>query len=268
MLLVIDVGNTNTVVGVYTSGPDPARLVGDWRFQTVHGRTADELGILLLELLRFAGIDHRAIGHAIVSCVVPPALLAIEQMGRKYLGLDVMVVGPGIRTGMPVLYDNPKEVGADRIVNAVAAYERLKTTCIVVDFGTATTFDSVSVKGEYLGGAIAPGIAIAATALFREAAKLPRVELVKPRSVVGKNTVHSMQAGLIYGYVGLVDGIVTRMIAEMGATAGATGGARPRVIATGGLAEVIAKESQTVEIVDGQLTIDGLRLLFERNRSS
>jgi type III pantothenate kinase len=256
MLLVIDVGNTNTVFGIY----EGERLVADWRLQTVLGRTADELGVQWLELMRFAGLEPRGIEDAIVSCVVPSALLAVVQMGKKFLGRDVLVVGPGIKTGMPILTENPREVGADRIVNAVAAYERYRSACIVVDFGTATTFDSVSAKGEYLGGAIAPGITIAANALFREAAKLPRVELVKPRSVVGKNTVHSMQAGLIYGYVGLCDGIVTRMSAEMG------GPPTPRVIATGGLAEVIASEAATIEAVDVGLTLEGLRILHARNR--
>lgn len=200
----------------------------------------------------------RGVSAGILATVVPPVLRAFQSLFGRYLGIRPVVVGPGTRTGMPILYDNPREVGADRIINAVAAYERYRSACLVVDFGTATTFDVVTPKGEYLGGAIAPGIGISADALFHAAAKLPRIELSRPRTVIGKNTVHSMQAGLIYGYVGLVDGIVERMRAEVDFPL--------RVIATGGLAGMLAKDSRTIEECDEMLTLTGLRIIYERER--
>lgn len=202
--------------------------------------------------------DQRGISAGILATVVPPVLAAFQRLFQRYLNIDPVIVGPGTRTGMPILYDNPREVGADRIINAVAAYERYRSGCLVVDFGTATTFDVVTPKGEYLGGAIAPGIGISADALFHAAAKLPRVELVRPRSVIGKNTVSSMQSGLIYGYVGLVDGIVERMRSEVDFPL--------RVVATGGLAPLLARDSLTIEDCDEMLTLTGLRIIYDREQ--
>ena len=253
MLLVIDVGNTNTVLGVY----DGADLRDHWRLVTAANRTSDEYAVLLHALFGMARLDVAAVDAAILSSVVPAAQAPIEQMLRARLQVTPLVVGPGIKTGMPILYENPREVGADRIVNAVAAYERYRAGAIVVDFGTATTFDCITPAGEYLGGAIAPGITIGADALYRHAAKLPRVELIRPKSVVGRNTVASIQSGLLWGYVGLVDGIVRRMAAEVGFS--------PRVIATGGLATVIAPQSETIQDTDDLLTLRGLKILFDRN---
>ncbi|MEK6606423.1 MAG: type III pantothenate kinase [Myxococcota bacterium] len=255
MLLAVDVGNTNTVLGVF----DGDHLVDHWRLETTEGRTADEYMVMLRSLLGFSGIGAEALRAGIICCVVPAVLEPLERMMEVRLGWRPLVVGPGIRTGMPVLTENPREVGADRIVNAVAAFERHHRSAIVVDFGTATTFDCVSERGEYLGGAIAPGLAISADALYHHAAKLPRVEVSRPRSVIGKNTVASIQAGLFFGYVGLVDGIVRRLIAELGG--------HPLVIATGGLAPIIASESETIEEADPLLTLHGLLLLYGRNTS-
>lgn len=256
MLLVIDLGNTNTVVGLY----EQERLLQHWRLATVMERTTDEYGILIRELLLLSHLSELPLTAMMISCVVPPLLPVIQEMARKYFKLEPLVVEPGIKTGMPILYDNPHEVGADRIVNGVAAYARYGGPVIVVDFGTATTFDAISGRGEYVGGAIAPGIAISMEALFRHAAKLPRIELVKPKAVIGKSTITSMQAGLIYGYVGLVDGIVHRMIDELGQS--------PAVVATGGVAGLIAPETKTIQQVDPLLTLEGLRILYQRNRSA
>ncbi|MBT1074631.1 type III pantothenate kinase [Geobacter grbiciae] len=254
MLLVIDVGNTNIVLGIY----DGQRLVRDWRISTDKAKTSDEYGILIRELFRGAGIDFKDVKSIIISSVVPTLSGVLERLSRSYFGYSPLVVGPGIRTGMPIQYDNPKEVGADRIVNAVAGYEKYNTSLIIVDFGTATTFDYVNRKGEYCGGAIAPGLVISMEALFQRASKLPRVDIVKPPAVIARNTVNSMQAGIFYGYVGLVDEIVARMKAESKDT--------PRIIATGGLAGLIAPESKTIEAVEEYLTLEGLRILYERNR--
>lgn len=254
MLLVIDVGNTNIVLGIY----DGQRLVRDWRISTDKAKTSDEYGILIRELFRGAGIEFKDVKAIIISSVVPTLSGVLERLSRSYFGYSPLVVGPGIRTGMPIQYDNPKEVGADRIVNAVAGYEKYKTPLVIVDFGTATTFDYVNRKGEYCGGAIAPGLVISMEALFQRASKLPRVDIVRPPAVIARNTVNSMQAGIFYGYVGLVDEIVARMKAESKET--------PRVIATGGLAGLIAPESKTIEAVEEYLTLEGLRILYERNR--
>jgi type III pantothenate kinase len=255
MLLAIDVGNTNTVLGLY----DGNELVHDFRIETAKGRTTDEYHVLLVSLLQLAGVDPGNVRATILASVVPPLNeLFVEAVDRAF-DHDVLVVGPGIKTGMPILYENPREVGADRIVNAVAAYERVRDAVIVVDFGTATTFDCISAKGEYLGGSIAPGVEISASALFSRAAKLPRAEIALPPKAIGRNTIHSMQSGIVYGYVGLVDGLVRRLREEMGAECS--------VLATGGLARLIEPQSETIDEVDEYLTLDGLRLLYERNRT-
>src|SRR3989339_1542259 len=200
MLLVMDVGNTNTVIGLY----DGEELVHDWRIRTVSNHTVDEYGMLILNLYKNSRISSKAIKDIVISCVVPPMLNILEPLCQKYFGIEPLIVGPGVKTGMPIFYDNPREVGADRIVNAVAAYEKHRRALIIVDFGTATTFDYISPEGAYIGGAIAPGIMISSEALFSRAAKLPRVELSKPKSIIAKDTVSSMQAGIMYGYAGLV----------------------------------------------------------------
>jgi type III pantothenate kinase len=263
MLLVVDVGNTNTVLGVFGPASDKGgegrrSPAAHWRIETRKGRTGDEYAAMLHELFSLAGLPWKGVTAGIVATVVPPVLFAVEELFRRHLGFAPMVVGHGLRTGMPILYDNPREVGADRIVNAVAAYERWKQGCIIVDFGTATTFDLVTPKGEYAGGAIAPGLVTSADALYEAAAKLPRVEIVRPRDVVGRNTVASMQAGLYYGYVGLVDEIVSRMQKQVEYPC--------KVIATGGLAGLIAADSRTIEYADEMLTLEGLAILYDRNR--
>lgn len=252
MFLAIDVGNTHTVLGLY----DGAALRNHWRLQTLPGRTADEYGLLVRSL--FEGTGHGSVSGIAVACVVPAMTSTIEEVCRVYLEVEPLVVGPGVKTGMPIFYENPREVGADRIVNAIAAYERTRDVTIVVDFGTATTFDFISRKGEYMGGVITPGLGVASDALFERAAKLYRVELVKPKQVVGRNTVQAIQSGLIYGYVALVDGIVERIQKENECKA--------RVIGTGGFASLLAPESETIEEIDEHLTLEGLRLLYERNR--
>ena len=259
MLLVVDIGNTNIVVGVF----DGQILHEQWRLETGRGRTEDEYGVLFLQLFKTVGLDPSKISDMILSCVVPPLVKRMIRLGERYFGVKhVMVVGRGLRSGMPIRYENPREVGADRIVNAVAAYEHVGRTrgVICADFGTATTFDVISPQGEYLGGAIAPGITVSVDALFLRASKLPRIELTRPDTVVGRNTVASMQAGIVFGYIGLVDGIVRRMLDELDYV--------PRVLATGGLAELISQESETIQEVVPELTLTGLRLLWERNQDS
>ena len=253
MLLVIDVGNTNTVLGLY-DGDD---LIHDWRLRTVVDHTVDEYGMLIYNLYKNSKVSPKAIKAIIISCVVPPMLHILEPLCKKYFNIKPMIVGPGIKTGMPIYYDNPREVGADRIVNAVAAFERYKGDIIVVDFGTATTFDYVSAKGEYMGGCICPGIMISSEALFQKAAKLPRIEIIRPKTVIGKDTVSSMQAGILYGYAGLVDGLVERIKGEVKSD--------PKVIATGGLAKIIASETKSIHVVDDMLTLEGLRIIYKRN---
>jgi len=254
VLLAVDVGNTNTVLGVF----EGKTLREHWRIETSHTRTADEYGIVFLRLIEARGLEARAVDAVAVSSVVPPLSLTLRQVSQRYFGVAPLFIGPGVKTGMPILYEDPREVGADRIVNAVAAWDRFACGLIVVDFGTATTFDVVSQRGEYLGGAISPGIAISMDALFGHASKLPEVEFSRPAHVIGRNTVASMQSGLVFGYVGLVDGICQRMAAELGFS--------PKVVATGGLARLIAGESEWISEVDEHLTLTGLRLIHERNR--
>ena len=236
-----------------------SNLVVDWRVSTARHRTADEYGMLMRDLFESQRLSFSRIKAVVLSSVVPPLNFSLEQMCKKYFGLQPVIVGPGIKTGMPIKYENPREVGADRIVNAVAGYETYGGPLIIVDFGTATTFCAVSERGEYLGGAIAPGMGISTEALFARAAKLPRVEISKPPSVIGKTTIYSMQSGIFYGFVGQVDEIVRRMKAEMKG--------EPTVIATGGLADLIFTESKTVDKVDHMLTLTGLRIVYERNKS-
>lgn len=254
MLLCIDVGNTNIVMGVI----DQDEIIGHWRVRTEKDATSDELGILICNLFQSSKISLETVDNIIISCVVPPLLNALEDLSNRYFNVKPLVVGPGLKTGMPIRYDNPKEVGADRIVNSVAAYEKHKCGLIIVDFGTATTFDCVSKDGAWIGGAIAPGVIISSEALFEKASKLPRVEIFSgPKNVIAKDTISAMNVGIVYGYAGLVDGIVKRIKKEIGHEV--------KVIATGGIAPLIAKESETIEETDDNLTLEGLKILFTRN---
>ncbi len=255
MLLAIDVGNSNIVFGAF----EGENLKTHFRVSTLRERTCDEYGDQFISLLSYSGITRAMVKDVIISNVVPPLTDTLTTMSHKYFNSDPLYVDPGIKTGLNIRYENPREVGADRIVNAVAAHAIYKQPVIIVDFGTATTFCAVTEKGEYLGGAIAPGIGISVEALFRSAAKLSRVQLVKPRNIIGRNTVESMQSGIYYGYVGQVDGIAKRIAAQMPSP--------PKIIATGGLASFIAKDSETITEIVPLLTLEGLRIIYHRNRT-
>ena len=261
MLLVVDVGNTNTVLGLFEPKPlgqgKPRKLIAHWRVSTNKSQTVDEYGVLFRNLFAMNGIEVSAVQGIVISSVVPPLDSTLREVCERYFQLKPLFIEPGVKTGMPVHYDNPAEVGADRIVNGVAAFEKFGGPCIVVDFGTATTFDVVSAKGEYLGGVITPGIGISADALFERTARLPRVDIRKPPSMIATNTVNSLQAGLYYGYLGLIDGILERLIAELGDDV--------KVVATGGLATLMGGGSKYIREVDDLLTLEGLRIIYERN---
>ncbi|WP_026089437.1 MULTISPECIES: type III pantothenate kinase [Bacillus] len=254
MIFVLDVGNTNTVLGVY----EKDELKYHWRIETSRSKTEDEYAMVIKELLKHVDLTFQHFDGIIISSVVPPIMAALERMCQKYFGINPLVVGPGIKTGLNIKYDNPREVGADRIVNAVAAIHEYGGPLIIVDFGTATTYCYVNEKKQYMGGAIAPGIGISTEALYTRASKLPRIEIVKPETIVGKSTVAAMQAGILYGYVGQVEGIVSRMKTESKE--------EPKVIATGGLSSLIASESKVIDIVDPFLTLKGLILIYHRNK--
>lgn len=261
MLLAIDVGNTQSVLGLYQG----SELIGEWRVSTQPHRTADEMGTLIHSLFRHRALLHeglKVINGAILSSVVPSITATFRQMVHLYCEAPCLTVGADTVTGMPILYDNPNEVGADRIVNAVAAYDRWAQPLVVIDFGTATTFDVVTTRGEYLGGAIFPGAGISSEALFLHAARLPRVELTPPPSVIGRNTVHSIQSGLLYGYVAMIDGLAQRMKREL---AERESGVTPLVVATGGLAPLFDQHSEEIDHLAPRLTLEGLRLIYERN---
>lgn len=254
MILAFDIGNTNMVIGVYHG----EKLLTHWRIRTDTLRTCDEYGMMLLELFNHEQINVKEIKTVVISSVVPPLMIEMEWMSQRYFGCKPLVVGPGTKTGLAIKYENAREVGADRVVNAVAGFHKYGGPLIIIDFGTATTFCVINEQGDYLGGAIAPGIKISMEALVNRASKLPRVELVKPKSIIGKNTVASMQAGIVYGFVGQVEGIINRMKVEMEC--------QTQVIATGGLATIIARETDVIDIIDEFLTLEGLRLIYELNR--
>ena len=255
MLLVIDVGNTNTSLGVF-KGPE---LVAHWRLTTEHSRTGDEYGVQARNLFELAGLDFKTIDAIAIASVVPPLNYTLKRMSEVYFHLTPLFVDNTTNTGLPILYEPPGDVGADRIVDAVAAIHKYSAPCIIVDFGTATTFNAINKNGEYLGGVITPGIMISTDALFEHTAKLPRVDIKRPQNVIGASTVTAMQSGLYHGYVGLVDGVLRKMLSELGGA---------RVIATGGLASLIATGSELIELVDDTLTLEGLRLVYERSRES
>jgi type III pantothenate kinase len=274
MLLALDVGNTNTTMGLYRlDAPKPAspaptaavpatpklEIVAHWRVSTHRTQTVDEYGVFFVNLFEMHGLQRGQVTDIIIASVVPPVDSTLRQVCETYFKIEPMFVEPGIKTGMQMLIDNPTELGADRIADSIAAYERYGGPCIVVDFGTATKFEVISARGEYLGGAIAPGLGISADALFSRAARLSRVDIKRPNKVIGTNTVGHLQSGIFFGYIGLVDGVIERMIAELGQ--------QPKVVATGGLARMIAGDSRYIQEINELLTLEGLRILFERNRS-
>ena len=256
MLLAIDVGNSNNVIGLF----EGEKLLTHWRIRTEWARTSDEYWVLIKEFILINNVEAAIIDEIIISCVVPSLIPILKEMGRKYFFCEPLIVGPGIKTGISILYNNPAEVGADRIVNSVAGYEKYGGPLIIIDFGTATTFDAVSKKGEYLGGAIFPGVQLSMEALFKNAAKLPRVELAKPERVIGKSTIESIHSGAIHGFVGMIDGIVSKMQIELGRSA--------RVIATGGIVQLIANEVQSIDEIDPFLTLEGLRIINQYNQKN
>lgn len=257
MLLVIDVGNTHIVFG----GFEGKKLIYDWRISSDKEKTSDEYGLLFDQIFKYNGIDRSEVSDIIISSVVPTLMHTLPAMSQRYFNIDPVVIGPGVKTGMNIKYDNPKEVGADRIVNAVAAYERYGGPVIIVDFGTANTFCFVNKEGEYLGGVIAPGIKISSEALFLRTAKLPKVEILKPERVIGKNTIESIQSGLVYGYIGMVDSIIERMIEEMKLKR-----EEVKIVSTGGFSTIIGNESKYIQYSDKFLTLEGLRIIYERNK--
>jgi type III pantothenate kinase len=260
MLLALDVGNTNTVLGLYAVDKPEQPLVASWRVTTHLNQTVDEYGVFFLTLFRMNELEASAVSHIIISSVVPPLETTLRRVCEKYFNKQPIFLGPGVKSGMPILVENPAELGADRLADCVAAYEKYGGPCIVVDFGTATKFEAISEKGEYLGGAIAPGLGISADALFNRAAKLFRIDIKRPPKVIGTNTITHLQSGLYFGYIGLVDGILERMIGELGTP--------KAIVATGGLARMIAEDSRFITNIDDRLTLDGLRIIFERNRNA
>jgi type III pantothenate kinase len=279
MLLALDVGNTNTVLGLYRIAGEESssanesvsaiagsaravdsELAAHWRVTTHRSQTVDEYGVLFVNLFEMHGMSAGQVTHIIIASVVPPVESTLRRVCEEYFHVEPMFVEPGIKTGMPMLIDNPTELGADRLADCVAAYARYGGPCVVVDFGTATKFEVISAKGEYLGGAIAPGLGLSADALFNRAARLSRVDIKRPAKVIGTNTVGHLQSGLYFGYIGLVDGIIERILAELGG--------QPRIIATGGLAGMIAADSRYIQQIDEMLTLDGLRILFDLNQSA
>lgn len=258
MLLAFDVGNTNIVIGVF----DGEKLIRSWRMKTDKNKTVDEYGMLIHQLFEYDGIDMKSVTDVIISTVVPPVLYTLQHLSRKYFNKKAIVVGPGVKTGMVIKYDNPKQIGSDRIVNAVAAYHKYGGPLIVVDLGTATTFCAISKNGEYLGGTIAPGLKISSEALVEKTAKLPKVEIEEPGKVICKNTIESIQAGLVYGHVGLVEYVVNRMKLELSPD----GTDKVTVIATGGMGNLINDSTNCIDYVERDLTLDGLRLIYKKNR--